>query len=147
MMTNKEFCDQLREVAHAIGKGDQEIVSMPRSYIEINLGTEANKINTAYMRSIMQREMKKYGMTISISTSKNEDGFTVYTFAAKDGVKKRTFTSDELPQLELKWKAKLIKQLLMQQPRITDLQGDQLTGAAIALERFAQMLKDMCDDE
>lgn len=103
------------------------------------------KLTPQYVRVVMSRvpEVVQNGR-ITIKVRKHEDtGTPVYDITFKQGAKqKRILTESDLPQLERKWKDKFIGQLLKIQPQITDLTGEALEGANIAIGRFHELLKE-----
>lgn len=147
-MTNKEFCDQLREVARAIGEGKQEEVRMPRAYIMAVLGIEeSEKITQSYIRQIIERELKKYGKRPSVKTDKDEDGTITYIMSALAGEKVKVIERKDLPALQAKAVNKTLSHILDVIPNIIDLEGDQLDGARIAISRYQEMIRKMMVNE
>lgn len=144
---SKAFCDKLRQAGAALGKGEQSEIVLPLHFITVHFADEPEKaksITPGYIRTIINRvpEVKAVG-SCSVKSGSDGDGNPAYIMTMKANTKRRVITSDDLPGLESRWRAKFIKHLLETTPRITDLQGDRLTGAAIALERFAAMLEKM----
>lgn len=141
--TSKEFCQELRKQAQKIADGEPLEIRM--LMLESMLAPEdVRKINASYLRMTLNRtpEIKAVGTVrvTRLDTATEGEGFRV---TINREPSRRVITNDDLPALEERWKAKFIKHLLETAPRITDLEGDQLTGAAIALERFAAMLEKM----
>lgn len=148
-MTAKDFCDSLREAIVKVVNGEHDEIRFSTAMISAMCAPEeAAKLTTSYMRVVLNRvpEVKAVGRA-SIKSARNEDGMAEYVITINRDVKRKVLTSNDLDSLHAKWQAKFIKQLLNTQPRITDLDGDKLAGAAIAMERFAEMLKDMIKEE
>lgn len=142
-ITTGEFCNKLREVGAALLDGKMEEVKIPFTYISATVEPEgAKKITPAYIRQIVGRVVKPKG-NASVKVVTDEEGKKSYVISINDKPNRKTITTDDLESLKASWRAKFIAQLLSTQPRITDLQGDELKGAAIALERFAEMLEAM----
>lgn len=137
------FCDTLRDIGRAIGSGERETVFMPEVYLRSRV-EGGDTITASYMRQIINRvpEVKQKGViSIKRKVTDEGDGFVFTLTEAKS--KPRVLTGDDIAKLEIKWRAKFIAQLLKTQPRISDLEGDRLEGAAIALERMNEMLNEM----
>lgn len=143
MKEKSEFCNTLREVGEALASGEKEVVEIPKAWIEYNV-TNGKSITASYIRTIIGRvqAVKAIG-AVSVKSRESDDGAKHFVISINRNPKRKMITSDELPELEASWRAKFIKHLLSTQPRITDLQGEQLNGAAIALERFAAMIEKM----
>lgn len=137
------FCDTLRDIGRAIGSGERETVFMPEVYLRSRV-EGGDTITASYMRQIINRvpEVKQKGViSIKRKVTDEGDGFVFTLTEAKS--KPRVLTGDDIAKLEIKWRAKFIAQLLKTQPRISDLEGERLEGAAIALERMNEMLSEM----
>lgn len=144
---SKQFCDKLREAGAALGRGDVPEVKLPLHFIDNFFAADpdsGSKITAGYIRTIINRvpDVKAKGV-VSVKRGEDENYNPVYVITIKTDSKRKVITSEDLPALEAAWKAKFIKELLSKQPRITDLEGDKLAGAAIALERLAAMLEGM----
>ena len=148
-MTAREFTAELEKAIVMVASGEKEEIRFSTGMITANVSPEEQgKLTTAYMRMTLNRvpEVKAVGK-VSIKTVTDDDGLTQMVITINRNPRKKQLTTDDLDVLQAKWQAKFIKQLLNTQPRITDLDGDKLAGAAIALERFAEMLKDMIKED
>lgn len=148
-MTAREFTAELEKAVVLVASGEKEEIRFSTGMITANVAQEEQgKLTTAYMRMTLNRvpEVKAVGK-VSIKTVTDDDGLTQMVITINRNPRKKQLTTDDLDVLQAKWQAKFIKQLLNTQPRITDLDGDKLAGAAIALERFAEMLKDMIKED
>lgn len=148
-MTAREFTAELEKAIVLVASGEKEEIRFSTGMITANVSPEEQgKLTTAYMRMTLNRvpEVKAVGK-VSIKTVTDDDGLTQMVITINRNPRKKQLTTDDLGVLQAKWQAKFIKQLLNTQPRITDLDGDKLAGAAIALERFAEMLKDMIKED
>lgn len=142
-MSRSEFCDMLRSLGAAIGSGERNNVFMPALFLCANV-ENGDAITASYMRQVVNRvpEVKQKGViSIKRKVTDEGDGFVFTLTEAKS--KPRVLTGDDIAKLEIKWRAKFIAQLLKTQPRISDLEGERLEGAAIALERMNEMLSEM----
>lgn len=146
-MTTSKFCDILRDIGRALASGEKSEVVMPVAYRDAQLGIDS-PMTPQYMRQVINRvpEVKAKGRA-SVKQREDEEGVKSFVFTLNEEKRKTIYTPDDLPRLEQGWRVKFIKHILKTNPVITDLRGEQLEGAAIALDRFAQMLRDMCDDE
>ena len=145
-MTSKEFCDMLRVNAASLANGDVSELQIKELDLQCNIAPEdLRKINASYIRTIMNRtpEVKAVGAVKVERVRGDADIPDCYRVTINKNPKRRLLTDEELPKLESKWRAKFIAQLLKTQPRISDLEGDRLEGAAIALERMNEMLNEM----
>lgn len=148
-MTAREFTAELEKAIVLVASGEKEEIRFSTGMITANVSPEEQgKLTTAYMRMTLNRvpEVKAVGK-VSIKTVTDDDGLTQMVITINRNPRKKQLTTDDLDSLHAKWQAKFIKQLLNTQPRITDLDGEKLAGAAIALERFAEMLKDMIKED
>lgn len=148
-MTAREFTAELEKAIVLVASGEKEEIRFSTGMITANVSQEEQgKLTTAYMRMTLNRvpEVKAVGK-VSIKTVTDDDGLTQMVITINRNPRKKQLTTDDLDSLHAKWQAKFIKQLLNTQPRITDLDGEKLAGAAIALERFAEMLKDMIKED
>lgn len=149
LMTAREFTKKMEEAIVKVVSGEEHEIrfsaGMMMSMVEHE---EVQKLTPAYMRTTLNRvpEVKASGK-VSIKTTTDEDGTKFFVVTVNKSPRKKQLTTDDIEALESKWQAKFIKHLLGMQPRITDLDGDKLAGAAIALERFAEMLKAMTKDD
>lgn len=148
-MTAREFTAELEKAIVLVASGEKEEIRFSTGMITANVSPEEQgKLTTAYMRMTLNRvpEVKAVGK-VSIKTVTDDDGLTQMVITINRNPRKKQLTTDDLDVLQAKWQAKFIKQLLNTQPRITDLDGEKLAGAAIALERFAEMLKYMIKED
>lgn len=148
-MTAREFTAELEKAIVLVASGEKEEIRFSTGMITANVSPEEQgKLTTAYMRMTLNRvpEVKAVGK-VSIKTVTDDDGLTQMVITINRNPRKKQLTTDDLDSLHAKWQAKFIKQLLNTQPRITDLDGEKLAGAAIALERFAEMLKYMIKED
>ena len=106
------------------------------------------KVTPAYMRTVINRvpEVKAAGR-MSIKREQDDSGIIHYVIRLNTNVRRKVLTDNDVSALESKWRAKFIRELLSRPPRITDLEGDELKGAAIAIERFCSMLESMKEGE
>lgn len=148
-MTAREFTAELEKAIVLVASGEKEEIRFSTGMITANVSPEEQgKLTTAYMRMTLNRvpEVKAVGK-VSIKTVTDDDGLTQMVITINRNPRKKQLTTDDLDVLQAKWQAKFIKQLLNTQPRITDLDGERLAGAAIALERFASMLNEMIKED
>lgn len=148
-MTAREFTAELEKAIVLVASGEKEEIRFSTGMITANVSPEEQgKLTTAYMRMTLNRvpEVKAVGK-VSIKTVTDDDGLTQMVITINRNPRKKQLTTDDLDSLHAKWQAKFIKQLLNTQPRITDLDGEKLAGAAIALERFASMLNEMIKED
>ena len=142
-MNMKEFCDQLREAAKkAVAEGS---VKLPFVYIMTKLEPEdAQKVTAGYIRTTVNRvpEVKEAG-SISVRKRTNEDGAEYYDLVFVKGVssRKTVYNKDQVNQAKQKAVDSMVEMLLSISPSISDLEGDQLKGAAIAVKRYQEMIK------
>lgn len=148
VMTAREFVAKMEESIVKVVSGEhQEMkfsIAMMLSMVDQE---EAEKLTPAYIRTTLNRvpEVKATGK-ISLKTVSDDDGTKYYVVTVNKNPRKKQLTTDDLESLERKWQAKFIKYLLSVNPKISDLRGEQLEGAAIAIDRFAEMLKSMANE-
>lgn len=145
MLTSKEFCEMLRDGIGKVANGEMDELKINIAWLDDNLDPiDRKKITYQYTRNTCDREANKYGKGIRARTHKcNETGNDYWIIQLKGDKKARIVNEKDLPALEERWKRKFIEHLLKLQPRITDLEGDELKGAAIGIERFIAMIEDM----
>lgn len=142
-MNMKEFCDKLREAAKkAIVDGN---VPLPLMFIMTKLDPDdARKVTAGYIRTTVNRvpEVKEAG-SISVRKRTNEDGVEYYDLVFVNGVssRKTVYNKDQVNQAKQKAVDRMVEILLSISPSISDLEGDQLQGAAIAVKRYQEMIK------
>lgn len=146
----KELCEKLREAGAALGRGETDEVKLPYGYILNHFGGDfekANKITAGYIRTIINRVPDvKAGGRASVKREQNEDGILFVITLNKDP-KRKVITNDDMPAIEAKIRNKFLKRLLGFMPNITDLQGDALQGAAIGVQRYQEMIKEMMNED
>lgn len=146
----KELCEKLREAGAALGRGEVDDVRLPYGYILQHFDSDfekANKITAGYIRTIINRvpEIKAEGR-VSVKREQNEDG-VVFVITVNRDPKRKVITSQDMPAIEAKIRNKFLKRLLNFIPNITDLQGDALQGAAIGVQRYQEMIKEMMNED
>lgn len=149
MATTKEFCDSLRLLAKKLADGELPEFVITDATITDNLDEDdQKKINASYIRTIMNRvpEVKEIG-TVSITRTDPVEDAPGFKVAINREAKRKVFTENDLPAIERRLKEKLLKGIVSTMPNITDLEGDQLHGAAIAVKRYQELLKVMVQGE
>ncbi|MGS9609564.1 DUF7174 family protein [Salmonella enterica subsp. enterica serovar Infantis] len=149
MATTKEFCDNLRELAKKLASGDIQYYVIPDALIENNLDEQdQKKINASYIRTIMNRvpEVKEIG-TVSISRTDPIEDAPGFKVAINREAKRQVFTKSDLPAIEKRMSERIEKRLLSTMPNITDLEGEQLQGAAIGIKRYQDLIKSIAEGE
>lgn len=149
MITSTDFCEKLREGVRSMVNGDLPEIRVNSAWVEQNIDEEdAQKLTPAYLRNITVREAMKFGRSVGLKTVTDDDtGNRIIIIRLKDSKKARVVNEKDIPHLESQWKRKFIKHLLKTTPRITDLEGDELKGAAIAIERFIAMIEEHAEGE
>lgn len=148
--TTKDYCDFLRNLGVKLASG--EIAEYKLSLLDLAEKLDGDgyyKVTrgTSYSRTIINRvpEVKAIG-AISIKVEETpEDKF--YLFTLNRDVKRKVLTNEDVESIERKALAKGLQSLIDQPPRISDLQGDELKGAAIAIERFVALIGKMTKGE
>ena len=147
-MTAREFTAEMEKAIVLVASGEKEEIRFNAGMmITMLLPDELEKLTPAYMRTTLNRvpEVKATGK-VSIKTETDSDGMKWYVVTVNKNPRKKQLTTDDLESLERKWQAKFIKYLLSVNPKISDLRGEQLEGAAIAIDRFAEMLKSLVQE-
>lgn len=149
MATTKEFCDNLRLLAKKLASGELPEYIITDATIDGNLDEQdQKKVNASYIRTIMNRvpEVKEIG-TVSISrTDPIEDAPGFRIFINREA-KRQVFTKNDLPAIEKRMSERIAKRLLSTMPNITDLEGEQLQGAAIGIRRYQDLIKSIAEGE
>ena len=145
---SKELCDKIREAGAALGRGDQDEIRLPYSYILGHFGgdfEQANKINSAYIRTIVNRvpEVKAAGR-IRIKRVEDVDG-VIFVMTINRDPKRKILTSEDIPAIERKACNKLVNRLLDFMPNIMHLDGDRRDGAMEGIALYQAMIKEMAD--
>ena len=142
MMNSKEFCNLLREIAIALAEGKQEVVEMPRAYIDANLDpTDAAKITPSYARTIMNRlaEVKEVG-SISVKYNQDVEGVMKFIFTLNKSQKRKViYTKDDIPRIQ----AKAIKQVLQVSPDMGHLEPEGVVVAVDIIKRYKDLIRNM----
>lgn len=149
-ITSKDYCNKLRELGVKLASGELEEYRLDMTQLaEIMEPDEYMKISkgTSYSRTIINRvpEVKAAG---AVSIKVEEDVFArYYVFKLNRDVKKRILTTDDVADLESKWKTKFIRHLLQTHPRFTDMEGEKLEGAVEMIRRYEEMLNKIAKGE
>lgn len=149
MATTKEFCDNLRLLAKKLASGELPEYIVTDAIIEGNLDEQdQKKVNASYIRTIMNRvpEVKEIG-TVSISRTDPIEDAPGFKIVINREAKRQVFTKNDLPAIEKRMSERIAKRLLSTMPNITDLEGEQLQGAAIGIKRYQDLIKSIADGE
>ncbi|AXY85425.1 hypothetical protein HOU20_gp01 [Citrobacter phage Sazh] len=147
MATTKEFCDSLRELAKKLASGELDNYIIADALIEDNLDEQdRKKVNASYIRTIMNRitDVKEIG-TVSITRTDPVEEAPGFKVAINREAKRQVFTKNDIPALEKRIGERIAKRLLNTMPNITDLEGEQLQGAAIGIKRYQDLIKSMVE--
>lgn len=143
-MTMKDFCDGLRAAGAKLAKGEIPEFVLKDFSLEQSLEPEdARKVTASYIRTIMGRvpEVKEVG-SVKIKRIKGNDempdGF--YITINKEP-RKKVLTTDDKAMIERRAVEKAFAPLLQLMPNVTDLKGEQLQGAMIAIGRYQEMIE------
>lgn len=149
MATTKEFCDSLRELAKKLASGELENYIIADALIDDNLDEQdRKKVNASYIRTIMNRvpDVKEIG-TVSIARTDPVEETPGFKVAINREAKRQVFTKNDIPALEKRIGERIAKRLLNTMPNITDLEGEQLQGAAIGIKRYQDLIKSFATGE
>lgn len=145
-MNTKEFCDQLRAAAEALAKGEREEIMIRDFDIENNLDeADQKKINSSYMRTVMNR-VPRVRVIGTVKVQRIKDGIDTpsgYLVTLNRNPKRKVVTNDQIPEIKAQAVRHMAKRILNVQPRITDLEGEQLHGAAVAIERYRELIEEV----
>lgn len=147
--TGKDYCEFLRHLGRALADG-----SLPEYKLDVTLLAEKMDADehykalrsTSYSRTIINRvpEVKAIG---NISIKASEDTFAkYYTFTLNKEPRKRVITNDDLPHIKAKAVSKVLKRLIETIPNVMDLQGDELKGAQVAINRYHDMIRRITEE-
>lgn len=147
--TPSEFRDSLRSFAAQLALG--EIDSFPitdKLFENCTDETFQKKVTASYIRTICNRvkEVEERGR-VSVTRLEDEDrGISYYEVTMVEGVKpQKTFGAKDLPAIEHKVRLKVLSELRKISPDISDLEGEQLIGAAQAVRRFKDVISQMME--
>lgn len=139
----KDFCNGLREKAKSIADGEPLII--PLAMLVQRLHPEdAKKVSASYIRTILVRtpEIKEKG-SVSIKKCVCPERGEYLEVTLNENKKRRVITSDDLPAIKEAAVSSAFEKFMHIQPDVTDLEGDQLVGATIALRRMKNLIKSM----
>lgn len=134
-MSEQSFGDQLRTAARMLASGEREQITMTDFQIQQVTGKE--RINPSHIRTTMGREVRTLG-AISVKRMQDPPGY-ICTF--NPDPKKKAVPSDELPAIKVRAANKALKAIANVMPSLTDLDGEQLKGAMIAIARYQDLIK------
>lgn len=140
-MSDQSFGDQLRAAARMLASGERDEIIMTDYQLQQASGKE--KINPSHIRTTMAREVRTLG-AISVKRITDPIGY-VCTF--NPDPKKRAVASDELPAIKARAANKALKAIADVMPNLTDLGGEQLQGAIIAIQRYQDLIKKQIKEE
>lgn len=144
-MTMKDFCDGLRLAGDKLASGELEFFHLRDGDLEMNLSAEdLRKVRPSYIRTIMNRvaSVKELG-TVKIARADGIDLAQGYVITINRDTKRKVFTDKDLPSIKQKAVEKAINHILDVMPNIADLDGEQLQGAAIAIKRYQDLIRNM----
>lgn len=139
----KDFCNGLREKAKSIADGEPLII--PLAMLAQRLHPEdAKKVTASYIRTILVRtpEIKEKG-SVSIKKCVCPERGEYLEVTLNENKKRRIITTDDLPAIKEAAVSSAFAKFMNIQPDITDLEGDQLIGATVALRRMKDLIKSM----
>lgn len=148
-MTAKEFCDKLRESIIKVVNGEEPYIKFPHSTITFNvMPGEREKLSTAYMRTILNRvpEVKAAGRA-SLKIERDDSGAVLYMITIDRTAKRKIMNETDLAQLERRITARIMKKLINNTPRITDLEGEEREGAIKMIKRYEEKFNEMMEGE
>jgi hypothetical protein len=140
-MSEQSFGDQLRLAARMLANGERDEIIMTDFQLQQITGKE--KINPSHIRTTMGREVRTQG-AISVKRTLDPLGY-VCTF--NPDPKKRAIASDELPSIKARAANKMLKEMLSIMPNVADLEGEQLQGAMVAIQRYQDLMKSKLNEE
>lgn len=149
MATTKEFCDNLRLLAKKLASGELPEYIITDATIDGNLDEQdQKKVSASYIRTIMNRvpDVKEIG-TVSITRTDPVEETPGFKVAINRESKRQVFTKNDLPAIEKRMSERIAKRLLSTMPNITDLEGEQLQGAAIGIRRYQDLIKSIAEGE
>lgn len=146
--TTKEFCDYLRARAKMLASGEIDELKINMALVRDSLGDEANKIKPSYIRVTMNRvaEIREIGCVKIRRSDPIEDEFDGFIVTLERESKRRVFTDKDLPAIKQKAVKKAINHILDVMPNISDLDGEQLQGAAISIKRYQDLIRSLIGD-
>lgn len=139
----KDFCNGLREKAKSIAEGEPLII--PLAMLVQRLHPEdAKKVTASYIRTILVRtpEIKEKG-SVSIKKCVCPERGEYLEVTLNENKKRRIITTDDLPAIKEAAVSSAFAKFMNIQPDITDLEGEQLIGATVALRRMKDLIKSM----
>lgn len=148
VMTNKEFCDKLRDAAISLAEGSHEEIVMPLSFIELNLDEESAKsVNSSYIRTVIGRvpQVRAIGSP-SVKKKTTEDGIEIYQIAINRNPKRRVIVNDDLPVIKRDAVKKFAERIMMIAPDLSHLDGESLEVANKAVAAYKALIRDFMED-
>lgn len=137
-----EFAADMRAAIEKVVDGSEPFMRIPLAFIENSIA-EPKKINPSYIRTTLNRVpcVKAVGK-ISVKLEEN-DGAMFYKVSINRDAKRKVITNEDLPALQARAVNKALQTLTDYMPNVTDLEGEQLQGAIIGIQRFQVMIKSM----
>lgn len=142
--STKDFCNALRKYAVELANGSRELLTITDFQLSQSLPeTECKKINSSYIRTVMNRvpEVKENGTVKVMRVKATADEVARYEISINREPKRKVFTENDLPGIKKAACKKLANDLIAVMPNISDLEGEQLQGAAIAIKRYQDLIK------
>lgn len=141
-----EFAADMRAAIEKVADGSEPFMRIPLAFIE-NAIAEPKKISQSYIRTTLNRVpcVKAVGK-ISVKLEEN-DGAMFYKVTINRDAKRKVITNDDLPAIQARAVNKALQALTDYMPNVTDLEGEQLQGAIIGIQRFQVMIKSMMEAE
>lgn len=149
-ITMKDVCDKLREGANILASGERETINVNLDQLSLALDeSDVKKLTPSYVRTIMNRvaAVKEIGsVKITRLDVMKGDDFNGYQVTLCRESKRKVFTDKDLPGIKQKAVEKAINHILDVMPNISDLDGEQLQGAAISIKRYQDLIRSLIGD-
>lgn len=144
--TTTEFASEMRAAIEKVVDGSEPFMRIPLAFIESHIDNPS-KMTASYIRTTLNRvpSVKALG---NVSVKREEaDGADYYKVTINRSPKRKVITNDDLPALQARAVNKKLQALTDYMPNVTDLEGEQLQGAIIGIQRFQVMIKSMMEAE
>ena len=153
-MTEGKFTDHLRDMARSLASGDKPEGLITVSMMQQQFPNLEEKNYSSYLRMTMGRiaEVKAAG-ALSIKRKMVNDqesehyGVEYFQITLNKNKRKTVYTKDDLPEIEARANAKLIKRIIDVMPNLAHLSGEELQGAVKGVALYQEMIKKMMEVE
>lgn len=147
--SSTEFSAWLRSEGVRLANGEiDEIFFSDFQLDQAITESDRGKVTPTYMRTVLNRvgEIKAAGR-VKISRTDGADRPIGFAITINRDFRQKVLTESDIPAIEARVRNKFLKRIMGFMPNVTDLEGEQLKGAMVGIQRYQDMIKQMAEAE